>query len=69
MTCYQLVPAKLPDGIALWQGCQIIWLDIHVNTCVTIYHTVFILIMGHKTQCPIRLKIAANIFGNIELIS
>ena len=28
------------DGIAFWQGCQIIWLDVHVNTCATIYHTV-----------------------------
>ena len=28
--------AGLPDGIALWQGCQIIWIDVHVNTCATI---------------------------------
>ena len=32
----------LPDGIALWQGCQIIWLDVHVNTCATIYHKVIL---------------------------
>ena len=29
--------AGLPDGIALWHGCQI-WSDVHVNTCATIYH-------------------------------
>ena len=30
--------AGLPDGIALRQGCQIIWLDVYVNTYTTIYH-------------------------------
>ena len=30
--------AGLQDGIALLQGCQIIWLDVHVNTFTTIYH-------------------------------
>ena len=38
MTCYQLAPgnkkvnnAGLPDGIAIRQGCQIVWLDAQIH--------------------------------------